>query len=138
MKKNHSKNHSFPLATTLNALYLGVGNKSTYKDLENVTIPNIISVAVSFSIVAVFVTFFFFFLFGGFRWITSAGDEKKLTAARSQLTHAFIGLFIVLSIWAIINLIQTLFGIDILTNGLTIPSFSPKIPYQGSGGDPLL
>ena len=54
--------------------------------------------------------------------MTSGGDEKKVGAARAQITNALIGLAIVFAAWAIMKLIQYVFGIDILGN-LTIPTF---------------
>jgi len=92
-----------------------------FKNLEQITPTNFIATTISLALTLTIVVFFFIFLIGGYRWITSSGDEKKLTLAKSQITHGFIGLVIILSSWVILNLIGALFDIEILN--LNIPSF---------------
>ena len=94
----------------------------SFKNLENLTAGGIISGAISLVLILVALVFFFILVFGGLKWVTSGGDEKKVGEARSQITNALIGLAIVFAAWAIMKLIGTVFGIDIL-GGLTIPSF---------------
>lgn len=112
----------------MGSLNLGPKETSTFSPLTGITIPNLLTGAISLVLIVVFVTFFFILVIGGLRWITSAGDDKKLAAAKAQITHALIGLVIILSVWAILNLIQTLFSIDILTDGISIPSFNELTP----------
>lgn len=57
---------------------------------------------------------------GGVRWITSGGDKAATEAARGQLTAALVGLVIVFSAWALVRIVGTFFGIDILGN-ITFP-----------------
>jgi cytochrome bd-type quinol oxidase subunit 2 len=57
----------------------------------------------------------FMLVIGGIRWILSAGDKAQLEGARSQVTQALIGLVIVFSAFAIIKLIGSFFGIELLT-----------------------
>jgi len=97
-------------------------DSSSFKNLENLTVSGIISGAISLVLIVVALVFFFILVFGGLKWVTSGGDEKKVGEARSQITNALIGLAIVFAAWAIMKLIGTVFGIDIL-GGLTIPSF---------------
>lgn len=89
--------------------------------LESLTIPKIISGSITLVLVVVSIVFFFILVIGGLKWVTSGGDEKKVAAARSQITNALIGLAIVFASWAIMQLIKTLFGIDIFS--LDIQSF---------------
>lgn len=56
------------------------------------------------------------FLLGGFRWLTAGGDKGKLETAQQSLLHAVIGLIIVLAAYAIVTLIGSILGIDILIN----------------------
>ncbi|MEK7112404.1 MAG: hypothetical protein AAB875_03680, partial [Patescibacteria group bacterium] len=63
--------------------------------------------------------FFFILVIGGIRWIASGGDKAHTEAARSQITAALVGLVIVFAAWAIVQLINTFFGIDIFK--LTLP-----------------
>jgi len=93
-----------------------------FQGLQNMTVGGIISGAISLVLIIVAIVFFFILVIGGLRWVTSGGDEKKVGAARAQITNALIGLAIVFAAWAIMKLIGTIFGIDILGN-LTIPTF---------------
>lgn len=63
--------------------------------------------------------FLAYLLIGGLSWITSNGDPKAVAAARSRITNAFIGLVIVASTYAIILIVEKVFGIRILS-GFTI------------------
>ena len=94
----------------------------SFEKLEKLSAGGIISGAISLVLIIVALVFFFILVFGGLRWVTSGGDEKKVGEARAQITNALIGLAIVFAAWAIMKLIGTVFGIDILGN-LTIPSF---------------
>ena len=40
-------------------------------------------------------------LYGGFQWMTAAGNEEKITSARGTLTAGLIGLVIILAAYAI-------------------------------------
>lgn len=75
----------------------------------NLMLQNLIII---FFIIAALV-FFFMILVSGIQWMTSAGDPKGLEAARGRLIAALIGLVIVLSIYAILALLKTLFEIDL-------------------------
>jgi hypothetical protein len=50
-------------------------------------------------------------LYGGFLWMTAAGNEEKVGKAKQTITAGLIGLIIILSAWAIaafvINALQT-------------------------------
>ena len=94
-----------------------------FNALPNLTVNGIISGAINLVLILVALVFFFILVIGGLKWVTSGGDEKKVGAARAQITNALIGLAIVFAAWAIMKLIGTLFGIDIL-GGLTIPTFN--------------
>ena len=95
---------------------------SSLESLKNLNAGGIVSGAISLVLILVALVFFFILVIGGLKWITSGGDEKKVAAARAQITNALIGLVIVFAAWAIMSLIGTVFGIS-LTN-LTIPTFT--------------
>lgn len=98
------------------------GSNSNFNPLTNLTAQGIISGAIGLVLLLVALVFFFILVTGGLKWVTSGGDEKKVGAARAQITNALIGLAIVFAAWAIMRLIGIVFGIDILGN-LTIPTF---------------
>lgn len=81
----------------------------------------LVSGAISLIMLVVALVFFFILLLGGLKWVTSEGDEKKVGAARAQITNALIGLAIVFAAWAIMSLIGKLFGINIFE--FNIPTF---------------
>ena len=95
---------------------------SSLSGLSNLTVGGIVSGAISLVLILVALVFFFILVIGGLKWITSGGDEKKVATARAQITNALIGLVIVFAAWAIMKLIGTVFGIDIVGT-LTIPTF---------------
>jgi TRAP-type C4-dicarboxylate transport system permease small subunit len=99
---------------------LTMSKASGFDTLSNATIPKMITVALNLALIAVSLIFFFVLIFGGLKWITSEGDEKKLTAARNQVTNALVGLVIVFAAWAIVALLGSIFNVNILK--LTIPT----------------
>lgn len=94
----------------------------TWGNLPTLTIGGIISGLIGLVMLVVALVFFFILVLGGLKWVTSEGDEKKVGAARAQITNALIGLAIVFAAWAIMKLIDTVFGINIF-GGLNIPRF---------------
>ncbi|MDD3679244.1 MAG: pilin [Candidatus Shapirobacteria bacterium] len=60
------------------------------------------------------VAFFFMFVAGGLRWILSAGDKEKVEGAKKQISSAIIGLVLILLVFAVVSLIRTLFGINLV------------------------
>ena len=97
--------------------------KGNFADLGDLSISNMIKGGISLVLIVVTVVFFFILVIGGLKWITSGGDEKKVAAARAQITNALIGLAIVFASWAILALIKALFNVDVLGN-FSLPSFT--------------
>lgn len=62
---------------------------------------------------------FLMLLIGGIQWVTSGGDKEAVDKARKRITNALIGLAITFSIFAIIFIVETLFGVSITE--FTIP-----------------
>ncbi len=91
-----------------------------FSNLGSITVPDIVSAGVMMILVVAALISFIFLIIGGIKWITSGGDKEGTAAAQSTITAALIGLVIVFAAWAIIQLIETLFGIKIFT--LTIPT----------------
>ena len=74
-------------------------------------IPSLVGLAFAIGTVV----FFFILIIGSIQWITSAGDKQALEAARGKITNAIIGVVIMLSLFAVLNLVQTFFNITIMT-----------------------
>ena len=84
------------------------------------SIGKLISSGIQILLIVAGLAAFFYLLLGGFQWITSGGDKDRTAGAQKTLTAALVGLVIVFAAWAIIKLIQTFFGIEILQ--LKIPT----------------
>jgi Type IV secretion system pilin len=84
------------------------------------TPARIVSAIVTFVLVIAALVFFFMLLWGGLQWILAGGDKGKTEEARNRITGALIGLVIVFSAWAILNLAASFLGVNF--NNLTIPN----------------
>lgn len=91
-----------------------------FAELGNLTVGGIVSAAIRLVLIIAALAFFFILVIGGIRWIASGGDKANTETARNQITAALVGLVIVFSAWAILQLIKAFFGVDILE--LTLPS----------------
>ncbi len=95
--------------------------------LETLTFGQVIGAAIVLILIIAAIVFFFILIIGGVRWITSGGDKAATEAARSQITSALVGLVIVFAAWAILQLIELFFGVDIL-GGLQVVSVQNITP----------
>ncbi len=101
----------------------GITNPALGNDLQSILaseggvgflkrlLPSLIGIAFVVGIII----FFFMLLIGAVQWISSGGDKGALEGARGKITSALIGLVVLFSIFAIIKLIESFFGISILT-----------------------
>lgn len=112
------------LLATNETINLGAGS-GAFNTLGNITFGSIISALIVLVLVVAALVFFFMLVLGGIRYITSGGDKSSTEAARSQITAALIGLVIVFSAWAIVNLVNLFFGVNILN--LEIQNAQPTI-----------
>jgi len=71
---------------------------------------NILQVIVYFAGVA----FLFMFITGGFNYLFSSGDSKKVTQASSTLTMAVFGLVGIIASWLILRLIVNFTGVNVI------------------------
>jgi Type IV secretion system pilin len=68
------------------------------------------------------------FLFGIIRYITAGAGEEK-AAARNLMIYGIIALFVMVSVWGLVNFIGSSLG---LNNPANEPA--PNIPTNNSGG----
>lgn len=80
-------------------------------DFLNIFLPN----AIGLLFVGGSIFFVFMMLWGAVTWIISGGDKAAIEAARGRITAALVGIVLLLSTFALIKIIETFFGIDILT-----------------------
>lgn len=61
------------------------------------------------------IVFFFIMIVGAIQWTSSGGDKTALEGARGKITNAIVGIVILFSLFALLKIIESFFGIDILT-----------------------
>lgn len=93
-----------------NPILGGLGRKTGVSFFQDF-IPSLIGLAL---VVGVLI-FFAMLIMGAIQWISSGGDKEGLSSARGKITNAIIGIIILFSVFAIINLIEIFFNIKILT-----------------------
>jgi len=100
-----------------------IGPQGQFAPLGNLTPASLVSGAIKFILFIAALLFFFMLVIGGIQWIISGGDKAKSEEARKKITSALVGLAIVFAAWAIAQLINTLFNVDIFR--LEIPRMYP-------------
>ncbi len=56
---------------------------------------------------------FIMLLVGGFKFLFSGGDQKKLESAKGAITNAIIGLVVIIMAYLILLTIKTFTGVDV-------------------------
>ncbi|MBI4136182.1 MAG: hypothetical protein HY481_01360 [Candidatus Vogelbacteria bacterium] len=64
-----------------------------------------------------------YFLVGVFKYVMAAGDDEAKGAGRSMMIYGVIGIFVMVSVWGLVNLLVNTFGLD--TSNVPPP---PAIP----------
>lgn len=77
-------------------------------------ITDVVSRLLTFAAVIAGLYFFVRLISSGFTYLTSLGEPAKIQAATKELTHALIGLIIVLTAFFLAQILQTALGIKIL------------------------
>lgn len=74
-------------------------------------VNQLVTRALSLVMVIAAVLVFFYLIWGGIEWITSGGESSKTEKARSKITNAVIGLVVLASAYAILQLALRVIGI---------------------------
>lgn len=72
-------------------------------------------------LVAAFVIDLIWMILAGIRFITAGGDEKTIASSWSQIYWGLIGMVVVVGSFAIIRLVETFFGVNIVSGGFQLP-----------------
>lgn len=75
----------------------------------NRVLPSFVDIAFLIGVII----FIFIFVAGAFGWITAGGDKGKLETARKRITHAIVGLLIMLLVFFLTQLVNAILGINI-------------------------
>ena len=104
---------------------LGPFAGASLKDpLDNIT--SYISSIVGMLTIIASIWFLFMILFAGYEWISAGGDSKKIGSARDRITHAFVGLVIVVGSWSLLAVAGQFFGFDTLIGSSSSQYFNIK------------
>ena len=101
-----------------------IKNKALKSSIQNLSgteflnklLPNMVGLAFVIGVVI----FLFVLVFGAIQWITSGGDKAGLESARSKIANALVGIVILFSVFVILKIIESFFGINILTIDLGV------------------
>lgn len=89
------------------------------------TFETVISNALGLLTVLAGLFFIMTFFLAAFKWLSAGGDSGKVQKARDEMVQAVLGLIIVVAAYAIIGLIGTIVGINILQPAKTIMELVP-------------
>lgn len=67
----------------------------------------------------------FFFLWGVLKYLRSAGDEGARKEGTAMMTYGIIALFVMVSVWGLVNVIKNTFTLDYT---------KPNVPTTSGGG----
>ena len=87
----------------------------TLKGLECI-FSRILNIVVQLAGLAVFIML----LIGGWQFLTSGGEKQAVAKARGTLTHAILGLTLLIASWFIMKFISTFTKVDV-TNFVVVP-----------------
>lgn len=73
-------------------------------------------------IIVAFIVDLLYTIIAGIRFITANGDEKAISSATSQIWWGMIGMVVVIGAYAIIKLVETFFGVNIVSGGFNLPT----------------
>ncbi len=92
-----------------------------FSGLNSITFANIVAAVIQLILIVVSIILLFILIGGGIAMMTSGGgNPQNAERGRQAVTGAIIGLIIVFGAWAILNLINIFFGVNILQ--LNIPN----------------
>lgn len=85
------------------------------------TIGGLVKTIVNTALFIAFVAALVYLIYGGIKWIMSAGDKDGTKAAKDAVTAALIGLAVVLGSWVLLNIVIQFFIPGASISNLTPP-----------------
>lgn len=103
------------LALTLNGTPVQLpGQINTVTNNAGLYGINIIKLGVNLLMFAAILLAFVFVVFGGWKWLISQGDKKKLEEARTTIIWAVVGVFVVAFAFLVVNIIGQFFNVPLI------------------------
>jgi len=93
-----------PLAVTLSPLF---ALATTFQDVINTT-KGVVTALVPLLMAIVVVIF----IIGVIKYITAGGDEAKRTEGRNYMIYGVVGLFVIVAVWGLVNLLRSTLNLD--------------------------
>lgn len=75
-------------------------------------------------VIVAFVIGVIWMIFAGYSFIFAGDDPKKVSSAWTRIYIGLLGLVIVVGSFAIIKLVETFFGVSIISGGIDIPTIT--------------
>ncbi len=98
-------------------------------------IENIFSALIGFLTIVGGLSFLVYFMIGALNWVTAGSDAKKAETAKTYMVTGAIGLIIIIAAYAIVSVVGTVLGLDIMNPAQTINSlFGGGDDINPSGG----
>ncbi len=99
---------------TIGGQTINAPNSLPEGDIAPSIINNGLTIFITAGIIAALITI----IWSGIQWASSSGDKQKVASARARLTWGIIGLVIILISVFIVNVLSSLFGINLLNFSL--------------------
>lgn len=111
----------------------GLSPSST--DAGAASFSNLIGVVIGWMFTVGLILFIFFFLISAIKWISSQGDKNAIESSRQGIMQALIGVVVLLSLFAFLKLIESVFHVCVLQ--ITLPIFGESVARScgGIGGN---
>lgn len=77
-------------------------------------LEKILSKTVGFLTIVGGLYFIFQFIIGSYGWMTAGGNKESLKQAQDRISHAVVGLLILVAAYALISVIGSILGLEIL------------------------
>lgn len=85
-------------------------------------VADLIRDGIEILLIVAFILAFVWTIFAGFSFIFSGDDPKAVSSAWSRIYWGLLGLVIVVGSFAIIKLVEDVFGIKIISEGIRLPT----------------
>lgn len=102
-----------------------LGKDSNTNDGVLTDLESIISLGLGLLTIMGSIFFIFYFFTATYKILTAGGDSGKLSAAWNQMIFGVLGLVILIAGYAIVGLIGSIVGIDILNPGEMLKNIVP-------------
>jgi hypothetical protein len=86
-----------------------VGSGAGFQEANETSVSTIAGTIVNVSLGFLGIIFVCLIIYAGFLWMTAAGEEDKIIKAKNIIKNCIIGLIVLLSAWAIYNIISRIF-----------------------------